>query len=113
MLVSALVLEGASFWIRDAVTKDLPARFYYSDLAWIFAFASLAVFRWRPRITVACVWVWVCIAIVLQPPSREPSWGRFLYTHIFEWMGIIFAHVALHFKLAKDKRQLSGGIGNP
>jgi hypothetical protein len=100
-----LLLQGAYFWARDAVTPNpLPASFFVSDVVWAASLIPLILYRWHPLVTVVSAWIlFLTLAIILEPYS-EHTLRWFVWRNSLVITNLVFAHVGLHFKCKRQQR---------
>ena len=92
----SILLQGAWFWARDAVTPSLPSAYVISDAAWLACFISLFLFKIRPKITVLVAWLFfLTVGIVLEPYSyHEVLW--FFERTSLAILNVLFGHLGLN-----------------
>jgi hypothetical protein len=102
MMLLSLLLQGGYFWARDAVTPDLPARFFFFDVIWVVALCSLA-FYWRfPWVTLLCGWgLLFTVTVVLWQFHFQHTMVSLLLMSSAALSNVFFAHLGLYLTTLK------------
>ena len=99
-MCAALILEGAYLWVRDALTRNIPSDFIFSDIVWTAALVSLVFYKRWPWVTVAAWALFLTSAVILEPYSFGHGVSAFLGRNLPVLTNLVFAHVGLHFRRA-------------
>ena len=82
VMIVCLLLQGLFLFARDAVTRNLPSSFLYSDYAWTMALMSLVFIRRIPAVTFfSAVIAAIVFGVALQSNALHQTFLWFLLSN--------------------------------
>jgi hypothetical protein len=108
MMLLSLIIQGAYFWARDAVTPNLPVQFLISDVVWAASLCSLAIYGKFPWVTVICSWgLLLTVTVFLRKFYFSHTFASTLLMSSAATANVFFAHYGVWIR-RRGNRRLDG-----